>query len=131
MNNGMTASVDALKAGAPSSIINISSTAGLQGFASLPGYSAAKHGLVGLSKSAALDLGADNVRVNTVMPGWVPTERQLTKWWSPEGEAQTMRDQALKKRISPDEFVQMVLFLAADDGGGCTAQNFIVDGGRF
>jgi acetyl esterase/lipase len=65
------------------------------------------------------------------MPGWVPTERQLAKWWSPEGEAQTLSDQALKKRITPDEFVQMVLFLAADDGGGCTAQSFMVDGGRF
>ncbi len=42
-----------------------------------------------------------------------------------------MDDQALKKRIGPDEFVQMILFLAADDSGGCTAQQFMVDGGRF
>jgi hypothetical protein len=42
-----------------------------------------------------------------------------------------MRDQALKRRIMPDEFAQMVLFLAADDGAACTAQQFIVDGGRF
>jgi hypothetical protein len=42
-----------------------------------------------------------------------------------------MADQALKKRIYPDEFAQMVLFLAADDGGACTAQSFLVDGARF
>jgi len=54
----------------------------------------------------------------------------LTKWWSPEGEEGTLRDQAIKRRIYPDEFAQMVLFLAADDGGACTAQQFLVDGGR-
>ena len=43
----------------------------------------------------------------------------------------TLNDQALKKRILPDEFAQMILFLAADDSGGCTAQQFMVDGGRF
>ncbi|MFN0077303.1 MAG: SDR family oxidoreductase [Prosthecobacter sp.] len=74
---------------------------------------------------------ASAVRVNTVLPGWVPTERQLTKWWSSEGEAGTMRDQALKHRIMSDEFAQMVLFVAADDGAACTAQQFIVDGGSF
>lgn len=74
--------------------------------------------------------GPDNVRVNTVLPGWVATERQLSKWWSEEGEAGTMRYQARKRRIIPAEFAQMVLFLAADDGGACTAQQFLVDGGR-
>ena len=62
--------------------------------------------------------------------GWVATERQLLKWWSPEGEAGTLRDQAIKRRIYPDEFAQMVLFLASDDGAACTAQEFLVDGGR-
>ena len=71
------------------------------------------------------------MRVNTVMPGWVATDRQLSKWWSPEGEAATLHDQALKRRISADEFAQMVLFLAADDGAACTAQQFLVDAGRF
>ncbi|NNE74889.1 MAG: SDR family oxidoreductase, partial [Acidimicrobiales bacterium] len=70
------------------------------------------------------------VRVNTVLPGWVATERQLTKWWSPEGEEGTLSDQAIKRRIYPAEFAQMVLFLAADDGAACTAQQFLVDGGR-
>ncbi|MCX6849172.1 MAG: SDR family oxidoreductase [Verrucomicrobia bacterium] len=65
------------------------------------------------------------------LPGLVKAERQPSKWWSPEGEAGTMRDQAIKRRILPEEFAQMVLFLAADDGAACTAQQFMVDGGRF
>jgi NAD(P)-dependent dehydrogenase (short-subunit alcohol dehydrogenase family) len=79
----------------------------------------------------ARTFGPNNVRVNTVLPGWVPTRRQLAERWSPEGEAGMLNDQALKRRILPDEFAQMILFLAADDSGGCTAQQFMVDGGRF
>ena len=78
----------------------------------------------------ARTFGPHGVRVNTVLPGWVATERQLEKWWSPEGEEGTLRDQAIKRRIYAKEFVQMVLFLAADDGAACTAQQFLVDGGR-
>jgi NAD(P)-dependent dehydrogenase (short-subunit alcohol dehydrogenase family) len=96
-----------------------------------PGYSIAKSGVEGITRTMARTFGPHNVRVNTVLPGWCVTDRQLEKWWSEDGEAGTMADQALKKRIYPDEFAQMVLFLAADDGGACTAQSFLVDGGRF
>ena len=113
------------------SIINIGSSSYMMQEDFFPGYAIAKSGVEGITRTMARTFGPDNVRVNTVLPGWVATERQLEKWWTPEGEAGTMRDQALKKRITPDEFVQMILFLAADDGGGCTAQSFMVDGGRF
>jgi NAD(P)-dependent dehydrogenase (short-subunit alcohol dehydrogenase family) len=113
------------------SIVNIGSSSYMMQEDFFPGYAIAKSAVEGITRTMARTLGPHNVRVNTVLPGWVPTERQLEKWWSPEAEQQTMSDQALKKRITPDEFVQMVLFLAADDGGGCTAQSFMVDGGRF
>lgn len=113
------------------SIVNVGSSSYMMQEDFFPGYAIAKSGVEGITRTLARTFGPHNVRVNTVLPGWVPTERQLTKWWSPEGEAGTMEDQALKKRIVPDEFAQMVLFLAADDGGGCTAQQFMVDGGRF
>jgi NAD(P)-dependent dehydrogenase (short-subunit alcohol dehydrogenase family) len=113
------------------SIVNIGSSSYMMQEDFFPGYAIAKSAVEGITRTMARTLGPHNVRVNTVLPGWVPTERQLEKWWSAEGEQGTIRDQALKKRITPDEFVQMVLFLAADDGGGCTAQQFIVDGGRF
>jgi len=113
------------------SIVNVGSSSYMMQEDFFPGYAIAKSGVEGITRTLARTFGPKNVRVNTVLPGWVPTERQLTKWWSPEGEEGTMRDQALKKRIVPDEFVQMILFLAADDSGGCTAQQFLVDGGRF
>ena len=113
------------------SIVNVGSSSYMMQEDFFPGYAIAKSGVEGITRTLARTFGPRNVRVNTVLPGWVPTERQLTKWWSEEGEAGTMRDQALKKRIVPDEFVQMILFLAADDSGGCTAQQFLVDGGRF
>ncbi len=113
------------------SIINIGSSSYMMQETMFPGYAIAKSAVEGITRTMARQFGGDNIRVNTVLPGWVPTERQLTKWWSEEGEAQTMRDQAIKRRIYPDEFAQMVLFLAADDGAACTAQQFLVDGGRF
>jgi len=113
------------------SIINIGSSSYMMQEDFFPGYAIAKSGVEGITRTLARTFGPDNVRVNTVLPGWVATERQLTKWWTPEGEEGTLRDQAIKRRIYPAEFAQMVLFLAADDGGACTAQQFLVDGGRF
>lgn len=113
------------------SIVNIGSSSYMMQEDFFPGYAIAKSAVEGITRTMARTFGPHNVRVNTVLPGWVSTERQLEKWWTPEGESGTMHDQALKKRITPDEFAQMVLFLAADDGGGCTAQHFLVDGGRY
>ena len=107
------------------SIVNIGSSSYMMQEDFFPGYAIAKSAVEGITRTMARTFGASNVRVNSVLPGWVPTERQLTKWWSPQGEEGTLNDQALKKRILPDEFVQMILFLAADDSGGCTAQQFI------
>lgn len=113
------------------SIINIGSSSYMMQEDFFPGYAIAKSGVEGITRTLARTFGPSGVRVNTVLPGWVATERQLTKWWSPEGEAGTLDDQAIKRRIYPREFAQMVLFLAADDGAACTAQQFMVDGGRF
>ena len=113
------------------SIINIGSSSYLMREDMFPGYAIAKSAVEGITRTMARTFGPHGVRVNTVLPGWVPTERQLTKWWTPEGEQATMSDQAIKRRITPDEFAQMVLFLAADDGAACTGQHFLVDGGRF
>jgi NAD(P)-dependent dehydrogenase (short-subunit alcohol dehydrogenase family) len=112
------------------SIINIGSSSYMMQEDFFPGYAIAKSAVEGITRTMARTFGPHNVRMNTVLPGWVATERQLTKWWSAEGEEGTLADQALKRRIYPDEFAQMVLFLAADDGAACTAQQFLVDGGR-
>ena len=113
------------------SIVNIGSSSYMMKEDMFPGYAIAKSGVEGITRTMARTFGPHGVRVNTVLPGWVPTERQLAKWWSPASEQATLSDQAIKRRIMPDEFAQMVLFLAADDGAACTAQQFMVDGGRF
>lgn len=113
------------------SIINIGSSSYLMQEDMFPGYAIAKAAVEGITRTMARTFGPHGVRVNTVIPGWVATERQLTRWWTPEAEQATMADQAIKRRITPDELAQMVLFLAADDGAACTAQHFLVDGGRF
>ena len=112
------------------SIINIGSSSWMIKEDVFPAYAVAKSAVQGLTHTLARTLGVDNIRVNTVLPGWVVTDRQLEKWWSEEGELRTLGSQCLKKRIYPEEFNQMVLFLAADDGWACTSQSYIVDGGR-
>ena len=112
------------------SIVNIGSSSYMMQEDGFPGYAVAKSGVEGITRTMARTFGPEGVRVNTVLPGWVATERQLTKWWTPEDEVGTLNDQAIKRRIYPREFAQMVLFLAADDGAACTAQQFLVDGGR-
>ena len=112
-------------------IINIGSSSYMMQEDFFPGYAIAKSAVEGITRTMARTFGPYDVRVNTVLPGWVATNRQLDRWWTPESEEQTMRDQALKRRIYPDEFAQLVLFLAADDGAACTAQSFLVDAGRF
>ena len=121
--NGINAAVDALKAGAPSSIINISSTAGLQGYAALPGYNAAKFGVRGLTKSVALDLGAHDVRANSVHPGVIATPMT-------EDLDTQQKHVALRRVGQPIELSNLVVFLASDESSFSTGAEFIADGGE-
>jgi NAD(P)-dependent dehydrogenase (short-subunit alcohol dehydrogenase family) len=83
----------------------------------------------GLTRSLARDLGRFNIRVNTLVPGWVMTERQLRLWVDDAGRAEIARGQCLGQPLEPSHIARMALFLAAADSAMCTAQNFIVDGG--
>ena len=93
-----------IEAGA-GSIVNIGSSSYMRKEDFFPGYAIAKSAVEGITRTMARTLGRHGVRVNTVLPGWVPTERQLAKWWTPEGEQNTMDAQEIKRRITPDEFV--------------------------
>jgi 3alpha(or 20beta)-hydroxysteroid dehydrogenase len=121
--NGINAAVEALKAAAPSSIINISSTAGLQGYAALPGYNAAKFGVRGLTKSVALDLGAFNVRCNSVHPGAVVTPMTA-------GLNTAQKHVALRRMGHSEELSHLVVFLASDESSFSTGAEFVADGGE-
>jgi 3alpha(or 20beta)-hydroxysteroid dehydrogenase len=121
--NGINACVAALIAGAPSSIINISSTAGLQGYASLPGYNATKFGVRGLTKSVALDLGIHNVRCNSVHPGAVATPMTA--------DLDTHQQHVAMHRVGqPIELSHLVVFLASDESSFSTGAEFVADGGE-
>lgn len=111
------------------SIINMGSVTWMIGQGGMPIYSASKSAIVGLTRSFARDLGPKNIRVNSVLPGWIMTERQVENWLTPEGEAELMERQCLKRKLGPDEIAKVVLFFAADDSGICTNQNYIADGG--
>ncbi len=111
------------------SIVNLGSVTWLVGQGGMPVYSAAKAAVAGLTRSLARDLGPDNIRVNSVLPGWIMTERQVEKWLTPEGERDLLAHQCLKRKFYPDDVARVVLFFAADDSGLCTNQNYIADGG--
>jgi D-xylose 1-dehydrogenase len=118
-----------MKAAGGGSIVNFGSVSWMTRTGGMPAYTAAKAAIHGLTRGLARDLGPFNIRVNTVVPGWVMTERQLDLWVDEEGERTMDREQCLKGRLQPDDLARMVLFLAADDSRMCTAQNFIVDAG--
>ncbi|MEQ9333419.1 SDR family oxidoreductase [Thalassobaculum sp.] len=110
-------------------VVNLGSVTWMIGQGGMPGYSAAKSAVVGLTRSLARDLGPHNIRVNSVLPGWIMTERQVEKWLTPEGEADLMRNQCLKRKLVPDDVARVVVFFASDEAAACTNQNYIVDGG--
>nr|WP_324257825.1 SDR family NAD(P)-dependent oxidoreductase [Cellvibrio fontiphilus] len=113
------------------SIINISSINVEFGPPNLASYITAKAGILGISKALATDYGRDNIRVNSILPGWVATPKQLEKWLSPEEEEELMKRVCLKKRLGAHDVANLALFLAADDSAMITSQEFIVDGGRI
>jgi 3alpha(or 20beta)-hydroxysteroid dehydrogenase len=121
--NGIKAAIPALKESGAGSIINISSTAGLKGVAALPGYTAAKFAVRGLTKEVAIDLGRYNIRANSVHPGNIRT---------PMTDGLDV-DQSLVPlgRIGEvSELSNLILFLASDESSFSTGAEFVADGGE-
>ena len=110
-------------------IVNLGSTGWQSKAGEYPCYAIAKSSVNGLTRGLAKSLGAQRIRINTVSPGWVMTERQVSKWLTPAGEDDIARNQCLPDKLLPEDVARMVLFLAADDGRMCTAQEFTVDAG--
>jgi NAD(P)-dependent dehydrogenase (short-subunit alcohol dehydrogenase family) len=113
------------------SIINFGSVSWHTAQGGMPAYTTAKAAVEGLTRGMARDLGADGIRVNTVIPGWIMTERQIKLWLTPEAEANLIRSQCLKTKLVPADVARVVLWLASDDSRMCTAQLWVVDGGRM
>lgn len=111
------------------SVINLGSTGWQAKGGAYPCYAIAKASVNGLTRGLAVPLGKDRIRINTVSPGWVMTERQIRLWLDAEGERDIARNQCLPDQLQPHDVARMVLFLASDDAAMCTAQEFKVDAG--
>lgn len=113
------------------SIINFGSNSWWQAVGGMPVYTTAKAAVHGMTRAFARDLGPHRIRVNTLVPGWVMTERQKSLWVSPEALEQHRARQCLPDLIEPDHVARMVLFLASDDAAMCTANNYMVEAGSI
>ena len=121
---GMHCAIPSLRRAGGGVIINVSSTAGMMGYANIGAYTASKWGVRGLTKSAALELGTDGIRVLSVHPG--PIRTPMTDNIGDEVAA----GQPIPRMGEPDEVTKLVLFLAAD-ATYSTGSEWIVDGGAL
>lgn len=120
-----------MKAAGGGSIINFTSTSFMINHPDMPSYTAAKAGIIGLTKGLAGKLGPDRIRVNAIAPGWVMTERQRELWVTPDGLSAHLERQCLKEEMQPADLVGPCLFLASDASRMLTAQTLIVDAGHL
>lgn len=123
--------IEGMAAAGGGSIINMGSISWMRGAAGLIFYTTAKSAVMGMTKSLAREVGARNIRVNSIAPGWVLTERQVERAKRIyQGKfAEYLEVQCLKEHLLPPDIARMALFLAADDSRLVTGQTFIVDGG--
>lgn len=120
---GMRAAIPALTESAPSSIINISSTAGLKAFPGTAAYNTAKWGIRGLTKTAALELAGNGIRVNSIHPGNVKTPMI-------DGLYMNFKHVAQGRAGDPLEISNLIVFLASDESSFSTGSEFVADGGE-
>ncbi|MDA5093807.1 SDR family NAD(P)-dependent oxidoreductase [Aliiroseovarius sp. KMU-50] len=113
------------------SIINIGSNSWWEAGGGFPAYTTAKAAVHGLTRTMARDLGQHHIRVNTVVPGWIMTDRQKELWVTPEALGKQVERQCLPDPIDPVYVARMVLFLASDDAAMCSANNFMVEAGSI
>ena len=119
----------AMAAAGGGSVINMGSVSWMRGRPNLAGYTTAKAGILGLTRTLARELGPRNIRVNALVPGAIVTERQTTLHRDPAADQQFLDAQCLKIRLDPGHVARATLFLAADDSDGMTGQHVLVDAG--
>jgi len=120
--------VPAMRAAGGGVILNFGSISWHLGLRDLVTYQTAKAGIEGLTRSLARELGRDNIRVATIVPGSVATPRQA-RWYTPADEEELMAAQCVHERIQPSDVATLVLFLASDDARMCTGHEYFIDAG--
>ena len=124
---GMKAVIPGMRATGGGAIVNVSSTAGMRGFAKGIGYVSSKFAVRGLTRTAAQELGPLGIRVNSLHPGGVDT---VLGWGYDDVDVGQLYSSTPLGRIGrPEEMARMVLFLICDDSSYCTGAEFVADGG--
>jgi NAD(P)-dependent dehydrogenase (short-subunit alcohol dehydrogenase family) len=110
-------------------IISLGSVSWMRGRPGLVAYTTAKAAIMGLTRTLARELGGLGIRLNSIVPGAIVTERQKALWLTPQKEQEFLDQQCLKFRLSEDDVARTALFLASDEARGITGQSLIVDAG--
>ena len=110
-------------------IINLGSVSWMRGRPNLAAYTTSKAAIMGLTRTLARELGVHNIRVNSIVPGAIVTERQKALWFSPDEERAFLDQQCLKFRLSEDDVARPIVFLASEEARGITGQSLVVDAG--
>ena len=110
-------------------IINMGSVSWMMGEGGMPAYTTSKAAILGMTRSFARDLGPYNIRVNSVVPGSIATERQIKMWLTPEYKKLILDKQCLKRQLTPAEVAQVVMFYSSEQSSGCTNHYYMVDAG--
>jgi D-xylose 1-dehydrogenase len=119
----------AMAAAGGGSVINMGSVSWMRGRPNLVGYTTAKAGILGLTRTLARELGERNIRVNALVPGAIVTGRQSALHRDAAADQAFLDAQCLKIRLDAGHVARATLFLAADDSNGMTGQHMLVDAG--
>ena len=111
--------------------VDLQGEKGAEAGGGFPAYATAKAAVHGLTRTMDRDLGQHRIRVNTVVPGWIMTERQKQLWATPEALEKHRQNQCLPDLIEPHYVARMVMFLASDDAAMCTANDYMVEAGSI
>ena len=119
----------AMTAAGGGSVVNMGSVSWMRGRPNLVGYTTAKAGILGLTRTLARELGPRHIRVNALVPGAIVTERQSALHRDAAADQAFLDAQCLKIRLDAGHVARATLFLAADDSDGMTGQHVLVDAG--